>query len=149
MARRVLLFLCGALSLLVLAELGLRLLPVAQGLDPQFGFGTDRPLSYQPGHVSLYSRDWDFLYVQRQHANIQGYHGFCNRDEGTQRPAVWVVGDSFAEALMLDQNDAIAARLQQLRPKWSVCNLGLSGAPASEYLAMLDAVRGRGPALVH
>lgn len=146
MVRRVLLFVCGALGLLLLAELGLRLLPVPQGLEPRYGFGTDRPLSYEPGRVLTYSRDWDFLYAQRGHANVQGYNGYCNAGAGAHKPAVWVVGDSFAEALMLDQNDATAARLQQLRPQWSVCNLGLSGAPASEYLAMLDAVRERAPA---
>ncbi len=146
MFRRAMRFICGALGLLLLAEMGLRLFPVPQGLEPQYGFGTDRPLSFEPGRELVYSRDWDFLYAQRSRANALGYPGHCNVGSGAQRPAVWVVGDSFAEALMLDQNDATAARLQALRPHWSVCNLGLSGAPASEYLAMLDAVRERTPA---
>lgn len=146
MARRVLLFICGALGLLLLAELGLRLLPVPQGFEPRYGFGTDRPLSFEPGRKLLYSSDWDFLYAQRSRANALGYNGHCSVGAGAQQPAVWVVGDSFAEAPMLDQSQATAARLQQLRPQWSVCNLGMSGAPASEYLAMLDAVRERTPA---
>lgn len=146
MVRRLVLLMCGALGLLLLAELGLRLLPVPQGLEPQYGFGTDRPLSYEPGRELTYSRDWDFLYARRGRANAQGYHGHCNVDTVPKQPAVWVVGDSFAEALMLDQSEATAARLQQLRPQWSVCNLGMSGAPASEYLAMLDAVHERQPA---
>ena len=131
MVHRVLLFICGALGLLLMMELGLRALPVPEGLEPQYGFGTDRPLSYVPGRTLTYSRDWDFLYAQRSRANARGYHGHCNVDAGAQQSAVWVVGDSFAEALMLDQNDATAARLQRLRPHWSVCNLGMSGAPAS------------------
>lgn len=144
--RRLLLFIAGVLGLLLLTELGLRLLPVPQGLEPKYGFGTDRPLSFEPGHALVYSRDWDFLYAQSGRANAQGYHGYCKPAAQAKQAAVWVVGDSFSEALMLDQNEATAARLQQLRPQWSVCNLGLSAAPASEYLVMLDAVRDRTPA---
>jgi hypothetical protein len=140
MLRRCLSFIIGAVGFLLLMEAVLRLLPVPQGLELVDGYGSPHLLRYRPGEAIVYSRDWDFLYARRGRVNPYGYHGFCNPSAKPGQHRLWVVGDSYAEALMVDEAFTIAGRLQQARPDLSVCTAGISGAPGSEYLAMLDEV---------
>jgi len=140
MLRRCLTFIIGAFGFLLVMEAVLRVLPVPQGLELIDGYGSDHLLRYRPGEAIVYSRDWDFLYARRGHVNPYGYHGFCNPSVKPGQHRLWVVGDSYAEALMVDEAFTIAGRLQQTSPELSVCTAGISGAPGSEYLAMLDEV---------
>lgn len=46
---------------------------------------------------------------------------------------------------MLDPAETLGAQLQRQHPDLAICTLGISGAPGSEYLAILDAVPARQP----
>lgn len=136
--RRILFITIGIIFSLLLIEVVLRLFPVPSGMNLKYGFGTERLLSYTPNTKIVYSRDWDFLYAREGMINREGYHGFCAPITQANQPRMWVIGDSYVEALMVDESESLSAHIQRILPSISVCSKGISGAPGTEYLAILD-----------
>jgi SGNH hydrolase-like domain, acetyltransferase AlgX len=133
----------GVLSFLLAAEVALRMLPVTTGVNLIDGYGTDHPLRQTPGSAMTFSRDWDFLYPNRSRFNTLGYHGHCAlaREGGRQ---TWLLGDSFAAAMMLPPEHTLAAQMQyRVGTRESVCSLALAGTSAADFLTTIDAFAGR------
>ena len=135
----------GALLMLSLLELVLRFLPVNTGPQQVDGGGADTVENYRPNSEFTWSRDWDFLYARHGTVNQLGYPGVCSLSNDAEHGA-WVFGDSFVETVMTEPGQTFSGQVAAAQPEMKVCALGMSGASAPEYLAMLDFVSQRGKA---
>lgn len=121
----------GALAVLVLLELVLRLLPVSTAT--QTGYYLDPAiLTYPAGHRFTSSAGWDLQHAQRMQANNAGF--LAHRDFTPNPKAVALIGDSHIEAAALDaaqRPDAmLEAALGGARP---VYGLGSPGTSLLDY----------------
>jgi hypothetical protein len=127
-----------ATSLLV-AELVLRLLPVSEG-TLNTPVNQEHPvLSFEPDDDVLYSRDWNFSYVNHVRVNKQGFVNKHDYDADPATPVLAVIGDSYVEALMVPPEETLFGRLEsdarsQYGGDFRVYSFGASGAPLSQYL---------------
>ncbi|MDI4631704.1 hypothetical protein J7U46_01440 [Pelomonas sp. V22] len=136
MLRKLALGLAGVGSLLVAAELLLRLLPVSTAtltgyyVDPLI-------LSYPPGHSWQVSTGWDLRNSRRMSANNLGFA--AEIDFARDPNAIGLIGDSYVEASMLDAKDRpaaqLAAALPSQRPVYAL------GGPGSALLDYAERIR--------
>ena len=121
---------------LLLAEIGLRLLPVSTGLlaqpvneeNPVFRFQADRDY--------VWSRGWNFSIVNRGRVNTSGFVNDRDYEAGKTAPLLAVIGDSYVEAAMVPYPDTLQGRLAAaLEGRGRVYSFAASGAPLSQYLA--------------
>lgn len=128
-------FLVGALLALVVVELVVRQTYLKPWVtDPDFG------TVLQPGAVARFATEgdgesrWTSHGVRRSELPAPG------------TPRVLVLGDSFTEALMIEDADVYSARLESRlagsrNPPPAVLNVGRSGATAADYLALAERYR--------
>lgn len=130
MWRSICLALLAAFGLLLGLEFGLRALPVgtasltAYYLDPDV-------LSYPPGHRWQVATGWDLKNAQALRANNAGF--VSDRDFVHDEQAVALIGDSYAEASMLDAADRPAAQLERLLKGVPVYGMGTPGTALLDY----------------
>jgi hypothetical protein len=128
--------LVSVLALLAVMELALRMLPAARGLhreNPQSPASSARFIRNQK---YTFSMGWDLRHVVRGRTNAMGFlspHDF----DAADRPAVALLGDSFAEGEMLAYGESLAGQLEaESRGRIQPFNFGLSGAALPHYLGM-------------
>ncbi|MGE4554062.1 MAG: hypothetical protein AB7D57_13200 [Desulfovibrionaceae bacterium] len=129
-------------AVLLLLELGLRLLPVNEGLHTQPVDAAHPMLHFEPDRTLTWSRFPDFAMRNTVHVNNAGFVSDQDYDPADPRPLVAVVGDSYVEAAMVPWAETGHGRLARLlAPGTRVYAFGASGAPLSQYLACADWVR--------
>jgi hypothetical protein len=125
----------STMAYLLVAEVVLRLLPVATGMWTLPVNASQPIFRFAPNQEFLFSRDWNFSLVNRGHINN---HGFVNDEDYTDndpRPLLAVVGDSQVEAAMVPNHQTLYRRLaEQLKPRGRIYAFAASGAPLSQYL---------------
>ena len=89
-----------AVSLLA-AELVLRLLPVSEGTLNRPVNQQHPVLSFEPDDDVVFSRDWNFSYVNRVRVNKQGFVNKYEYDADPATPVLAVIGDYYVEAVMV------------------------------------------------
>jgi hypothetical protein len=121
----------GALSVLVVLETTLRLLPtptatrVGQYIDP---FVT----TYPPGHAFRTATGWSLLNARQQQANE---HGFIPSRAFQPTPnAIALIGDSLVEQSMLPPEQRLASVLQVSGLGAEVYAMGVPGSSLFDYL---------------
>ena len=132
----------GSALLLTVLELGLRLLPVQNGIAAADG-SADWPTHHLIANVHYtFSDAWDLRNVHRGVTNNMGYvapFAYLPGSEG-----IAVVGNSFIEGLMNDYQDTLQGQLaRQLRAAPAVLNFGESGASLADYLGLGPMIRRR------
>lgn len=121
----------AVVATLLAAELLLRLLPVSTAT--RAGYYVDRDvLTYPPRHEWTASTGWDLRNVQHLHANN---FGFASRvDFESDAKAIALIGDSYVEASMLDEDVRPAVQLQaELGGARKVYALGSPGTALLDY----------------
>lgn len=120
---------------LILAELVLRLLPVATGFG-SMPVSPDRPVfRFQPNRDFTFSRDFDLDLANRGHINNDGFVNNQDYAVADKPPLVAVIGDSFVEAAMVPYSQTFHGLLSQdFKDRLRVYSFGASGAPLSQYL---------------
>lgn len=135
MARPIYSFVLGIAAFALLAEIALRLLPVSTATMTGYHHDPDL-LTYPSGHRWTMATGWDLRNAQRLSANNWGFA--AERDFDFDPRAVALVGDSYVEASMLEQQDRPAAQLQSLlgddRPVFA---LGTPGTALLDYAQRL------------
>jgi hypothetical protein len=131
-------FLAPALSILilfVLAEIVLRFLPVNTGLASTL-VDTQNPIfRFTPNRNYIYSVGWDMHRIVHGRVNNDGWVNAQDYQSKDPVPLLAVVGNSYIEALMVDQAETMQARLSRtLSGKLRVYSFAASGAPLSQYL---------------
>ncbi|HAP38117.1 MAG TPA: hypothetical protein DCQ94_00015 [Nitrospira sp.] len=129
-------------ALLLLLELGFRLLPVNEGLR---GLSVDEQnpvFRFTPHRESVYSRGWNFSIVNRVRTNNYGFINDHDYDPALTTPLLAVIGDSFVEAVMVPFAQTGVARLaDSVGAAGRVYGFGTSGSSLSQYLAYARYVR--------
>jgi hypothetical protein len=143
--KSIFLILSGSLITLLIIEIILRFMPVMNPTDLTAGIGHGEAAKHAPGSRFVQSRDWDFVLARKGQINANGFHGHCKLSTDLQA-GIFMVGDSYTEAIMLEPEQSIGAKLQQQFPSSSVCAAGMSGASAAEYLSQLDDLQKSGKA---
>jgi len=129
-------------ALLLLLELGFRLLPVNEGLR---GLSVDEQnpvFRFTPHRESVYSRGWNFSIVNRVRTNNYGFINDHDYARALTTPLLAVIGDSFVEAVMVPFAQTGVARLaDSVGAAGRVYGFGTSGSSLSQYLAYARYVR--------
>lgn len=129
-------------ALLLLLELGFRLLPVNEGLR---GLSVDEQnpvFRFTPHRESVYSRGWNFSIVNRVRTNNYGFINDHDYDPALTTPLLAVIGDSFVEAVMVPFAQTGVSRLaDSVGAAGRVYGFGTSGSSLSQYLAYARYVR--------
>jgi hypothetical protein len=127
--------LIGTACALVVAELGLRLLPVNDGLLVVPVTEADPVFHFVPNQRSTWSLGWNFSRVNRLQVNNAGYANDQEYDRDDPRRLLAVVGDSYVQASMIPYHETLQGRLAAMvAPDARVYSFGASGAPLSQYL---------------
>lgn len=125
----------AVVAFLAIAEIVLRFLPVATGLDVQPVTTEDPIYHFAPNRSFVYSRDWDFAMVNTRRVNNDGWVNDQDYLKDDPRPLLAVVGDSYVEAQMVPYAETVEGRLAAaLSGKMCVYSFAASGAPLSQYL---------------
>lgn len=133
-------FAAGVLLALVVLEFALRSMPVSKGLHRAADY-MRWPLQYTEPHFPYtYSIGWDMRNAHRGVTNNYG-HVAPFDFRARSRPVI-VMGDSYVESLMNDYADSLQGQLgRRLETPESVYGFGVSGASASDYVALAQMVR--------
>lgn len=129
---RVLRFLAGVLTAVLLLELLCRLLPVSTATHTGYHFDPDI-ITYPAHHSFVLSSGWDLKNAQHLRSNNAGY--LDSRDFVRNPNAIAVIGDSFVEANMLPEPDRLSRQLEQQLGGTPVYAMGGPGSSLFDYLA--------------
>lgn len=121
--------------MLGMAEIGLRFLPVTDGLRTQPVSEAAPVFHFQPNRDVVWSKDAGFALRNRLHINNAGFVNDQDYVTDDPRPLLAVVGDSYVEALMVRYPDTMQGLLaRDCGEKGRVYSFAASGAPLSQYL---------------
>jgi len=126
----------------VLLEGVFRLLPVSH-LPHILPVTREAPVArFQPDVEYRYSRDWNFSVTTRKRSNNYGFIHASDYRPQEPAPLLAVIGDSLVEAQQVDAGKSAGELLDAaLGGKGRVYNLGMSGAPLSQYLVYAQYAR--------
>lgn len=125
----------GAALLLVTLELGLRLLPIQNGLAAADA-SPDWPTHHLLANVHYtFSDAWNLRNVHHGDTNNMGYVAPFAYLRGSR--GIAVVGNSFIEGLMNDYRDTLQGQLaERVAAAPEILNFGVSGASLPDYLGL-------------
>jgi hypothetical protein len=125
----------SVLLTLGVAELGLRLLPVTDGLRTQPVNESAPVFHFQPNRDAVWSKNAGFELANKVHVNNAGFVSDRDYTADDSRPLLAVIGDSYIEALMVRYPDTLQGVLDRAaEEKGRVYSFAASGAPLSQYL---------------
>ncbi|MCC6953675.1 MAG: hypothetical protein IT290_06120, partial [Deltaproteobacteria bacterium] len=149
-----LLLVTASVSLFVgTGEVVLRLFPVSSGQQTSRVNETTPLLRYEPHTTSTWSFGWNFRRPVDIRTNNYGFISDRDYDSRDDAPLLAVIGDSYIEARMVQEQDRAATLLdQKLQPDGRCYSFAMSGSPLSQYLAYAqfarDTFRPRGLAVL-
>jgi hypothetical protein len=122
-------------TVLVLAEVALRLLPVATGLRTVPVVADNPVFHFTPNRDFVFSRDWDMALPNQGRVNNAGFVSDRDYHTAGAEPLLAIIGDSYIEAAMVPYRETISGRLSRaLEGRLRVYSFAASGAPLSQYL---------------
>jgi hypothetical protein len=136
MWRKLLLAALGFAASIVLAEIILRLLPVATGYSYQPLNERNPILHGEPNAPYVYSLGWNFRRVNRGTLNNEGFIADRQYDLDT-KGGVLVVGDSYVLAAAMPDNENLHAKIAKALPSVGVVGLSRAGGALPDYLEMI------------
>lgn len=123
--------LSGVAAALVASELLLQALPVSSATQVGYHLQPDM-LTYPPAHRWTVSTGWDLRNAQRLTSNNAGF--VAGRNFVPATAAVALIGDSYVESGMLDEEDRPGQQLQRrLGPDVPVYAMGSPGSSLLDY----------------
>jgi len=131
----------GLLALVLIAELGLRLLPVTEPKCLTEVNEASPVLRYEPDRTFTLSAGWRFHRIHEVHSNNYGFISPVDYTKDDDSPLLAVVGDSFVEAFAVPMTRTFARRLANELPGHRIYTFGVSGAALSQYLVYASFVR--------
>ena len=119
---------------LIAAEIALRFLPVATGLNPLPTDAAQPLLHFEPGFHYTFSRRWNLRGANRGRVNNAGWVNDQDYRRDDPQPLIAVIGNSYIEAQMVPYGDTLQARLAAaLAGSYRVYSFAASGAPLAQY----------------
>ena len=127
-------FVCYSIvSTLILLELAFRILPTSDFFDLKPALSREDPLRFFPDQELTYSLGWNFYQVSKKKTNNYGFVSPFDYEKLSQ-PDLVVVGDSYVEAMQVDDRSTVTAKIASADTNLSVYSLGISGVPLSQYI---------------
>jgi hypothetical protein len=126
----------GFLLPFIFLEAVCRFLPVSDRVDIMPVNASHPYLHFKPIQTYSLTQGNLFQIQARKQTNNEGF--FCDQDllPNDSSPRVAVIGDSFVEAVQVENSETIHARLDSLLPReWKVFGIGSSGSALPQYLA--------------
>lgn len=131
-------------SVLALAEICFRFLPVSDGLVKEAVHAGSPVLKFTPNTDFVYSHGWSLERANRGRVNNDGFVNDQDYDPTDTRPLLAIVGDCFIEAAMVPSRDTVQARLaEQIRATGRVYSFGASDSALSQYLVWAEYAVGK------
>ena len=134
--------LLGCFLAVFILELCLRFLPVFTPLNTR-AVNKKNPIQrFQPNRNVTYSMNWNFEQVSRKRVNNFGFLSDYDYEKSVKEPLIAVIGDSYVEALQVDNNESFHGLLKnKLGDSARVYAFGSSGTALSGYLAYVEWVK--------
>ena len=128
--------LLGVTVILIVLEVGSRMLPVCdaylwQPVDNNNPIGRFKP---ENKHITC-SLGWNFYQIAKKRINNEGFFNNLDYVRNPDRPVVAVIGDSFVEALQVDNEETFFGILQGNTNKYYFYSFGSSGSQLPTYIA--------------
>lgn len=133
----------GVTGFLILAEIGLRFLPVNEGLRLMPVNEKNPVFRFTPNRTATWSEGWDFKIVNKVHANNDGFVNNLDYDPSQRSPLLAIIGDSFIEAGIVPYEQTTQGRLARQVKNGRVYSFAASGAGLSQYLVWARHARER------
>ena len=131
---RFFLIILGIFLTLTLLEIFLRLFPVADVVS-RLPMNETQPLAkFQPNRSVIYSLGWNFYQIAYKKTNNDGFYNNLNYTENPNKPVIAVIGDSYVEAMQVNNENTFFALLQKEFPNYYFYSFGASGAQLPTYL---------------
>jgi hypothetical protein len=128
--------LIGLVSVFLLLEAVFRLLPVSDRVEIMPVNESHPYLHFRPSQEYQITQGNLFQIRARKRTNNEGFFSDLDVLEGDTNSRVAVIGDSFVEAVQVENRETIHARLDSLLPPdWTVYGIGSSGSALPQYLA--------------
>lgn len=115
-------------------EVALHFFPVSTGISIQPVNSHNHTFHAVPNKKVRYSRLWNFENVRVKKINNAGFVNPQDYHAEHDKPLLAVVGDSYIEAMQVQDNEAYPSLLQAKAKDMRVYSFGFSGAPLSQYL---------------
>lgn len=126
----------GLLFVLLLLEIVFRFLPVSDRVEIMPVNESSPYLHFRPSAEYRITQGNLFQIRAHKRTNNEGFFSDVDFVEGDTMPKVAVIGDSFVEAVQVENRETIHARLDSLFPaEWKVYGIGSSGSALPQYLA--------------
>ena len=122
-------------SFLIL-EIIFRILPTAEVFDRPLINEKNSVINYYPNQKITWSLGPDFYQIARKTTNNYGYVSSFNYKKSA-RPDLMVIGDSFVEALQVENEYSLQEKLKTKNPNLNVYSIGISGAALSQYVQFI------------
>jgi hypothetical protein len=125
----------SVLGFIVLAEVVLRCLPVADSMFVLPVTAENPIYRYTPQRKRTISHDWNLRLVSHVRVNNDGWVNEQDYQKEDPIPLLAIIGDSFIEADAVPYAQTVQGRLAEaLKARLRVYSFGLNGAPLSQYL---------------
>ena len=124
-------------SSIVLLEIIFRVLPTAEVFKLQEVTLENPIIRYEPNKQSAYSIGWNFYQRADKQTNNYGFVASKNYTKGGA-PDVMVIGDSYVEALQVDNNEALPEIIEQLDDNLDVYAMAISAISLSQYIKYIE-----------
>lgn len=128
------LVICSLFLTCLIMEGILRFFPVSTGIKIQPVNAQNPIFRAYPNRKIHYSRLWNFESVRTKNINNAGFINSQDYVANDPKPLLAVVGDSYIEAMQVQDEESYPAILQQHAKNMRVYSFGFSGAPLSQYL---------------
>ena len=117
----------------ILLEIAFRLMPVADLFERGVVNETQPIIRYHPNQDIRYSIGWNFYQKSKKTTNNFGFV-HSNDYVPMAEPDFAVIGDSFVEAMQVDNEEAFQEVVGALRPGLKIYSFGISGSALSQYV---------------
>lgn len=124
------------LVIAVVLEVAFRFLPVQESMG-WLPMNEESPVRrFEPNRSFTWSKDWNFSMVNRLRSNNYGFISPVDYNPTSRIPLTAVIGDSYIEAAMVDQNrTAVAVLNAAFQDRRRFYAFGSSGSQLSTYIA--------------
>lgn len=125
------------LSVFLITEIICRILPTSSPLKLAPVVSEKDILRYYPNQSTTYSLGSNFYQISKKSTNNYGFFSSFEYKEKS-KPDVMIIGDSFVEAVQINNENTIGEVLKKENSNLIVYQMGIGGVPLSQYIKMLS-----------
>lgn len=129
----------GIVLMLVILEVGFRLMPVSHPPKILPVDDENRIAMYEKNIQYIWSKGWNFAIATNKQTNNYGFVNDIDYQDAAPGAVMVIIGDSFVEAQQVDNKDSVPGLLTTMTSgSGLVYSVAMMGAPLSQYLAYAE-----------